>query len=157
MSRETRSGGRFARLPLGRLTALLLGGAVVFFCLAAPADLLVRLMGEGGFSRLSALLSPPFGVGGRALIAFLVTVLTFLVVWVSGPEEEPDEPAAFDTPLAPEAPPHVMESGEPLRPARLPPPTLDDPIPILLTRLESGLIHPAASVRFPAFPNDRVD
>jgi len=168
-----------ARLPLGRLAALTLGGAVAFFCLAMPGDLLTRLLAASGVSHLVAGATPPFGAVPRALIAFAVGSLAFLAVWggfaladrtpaSSGlepplppaPTEEEPLPAARPRPLLAMADVHdILELTDPLPPLappsaplrpRPPPPGPQDSLPALVARLEAGLARRAA--RRPAAP-----
>lgn len=60
-----RKANRIARLPLEPLAALLLGGAVAFFCLAMPGAMLARMLAA---IRLDQML-PPLGPATRALVA----------------------------------------------------------------------------------------
>jgi hypothetical protein len=159
-----------ARLPLGRLAALLLGGAVAFFCLAMPGDLLARLLDMSGVPRMLAIAAPPLGAPARALVAFAVGSLSFLAVWggfaladgarARVSEFQPAEPEA-ETPSVARPPTlfamadvhDILELTDPLPPLAPPPlatapararPSPDDSIPVLMARLEAGLARRAA-------------
>lgn len=87
------------RLPLGPISALMLGGASAFFLYAMPADLMERAVGATGIARLIAAAAPPLGETARMLIAGVgggaAGLATLLIVSLTG--RKPRKRAAAPT------------------------------------------------------------
>lgn len=142
-----RKANRIARLPLEPLAALLLGGAVAFFCLAMPGAMLARMLAA---IRLDQML-PPLAPATRALVAGGAGLGALLLAWACfaligrKPRIPHDGDADYEPDFSTD-PPAARFEAQPLRPLRAQT-ELGPPLPAapetLVTAEEPPLTAPA--------------